>query len=160
MDGGEIGLDAMLPLFLLLDVSEVAVACDALAVGRHIEKIVGFVTRWELDGIERKRLEIFFWNKPRFMGAIEAAGEEKGLFVGPLELLANPPRHGPIASKLLIRDIQRGPVGLDVLPVAGTRQVHWPFFGIERAGEGIVLRFGGEVIIPRWRVDDIVKHLA
>jgi hypothetical protein len=125
----EIGLDALLPLLVLLNVRKVAIPRESLACGRQIIDIIRFVTGRKLDAFERKRLEILLRHKPRLMRPVDATGEEERLVLRTLELLANPLRHRPIAAKLLIRDIQRGPVSLDVLPVTATRQVHRPFLG-------------------------------
>ncbi len=118
VDGGEVGLDALFPLAVLLDVREVAVAGDALAFGGHVVEVVFLVSRRELDGFERKGFEILLRDKPRLVWAVDAAGEKEGFFVGALELLADPLRHQPVAAVFLIRDIERGPVGFTVLPRA------------------------------------------
>ena len=90
------------------------------------------------------------------MRTVEAAGEEKGFVVSSSQLLANPIRHQPVAAELLVRHVQRGPVRLDVLPLADTRKVHGSILRIKGAGEGIVFCFVGEVVVPAIWIDEVV----
>ena len=94
------------------------------------------------------------------MRPVDAAREEERVVVRALELLADPFRQEPVATELLVRHVERGPVGFVILPFASARQIHGALGRIERARERIVLRFVREVIIPRLRVDHVVEHLA
>lgn len=160
MDGGEVGLDGFFPLPLRLDVLEVAVARDASALGGQVIDIVRLVAGRQLDALEREGLKVLLRHEPGLVGSVNAAGEEEGLLMLAQELLTNPLRHGPVAAILLIADRERGPVGLDILPVAGTRQADRPVPRREGAWQGSVSRLVGEVLVPARRIDDIVQHLA
>mgnify|MGYP003305866958 CR=1 FL=1 len=75
---------------MLADVDEVTIRTAAFAFGRQVVEIIDLVTGRQLDGVQRKRLEIFLGHKPRLVRAIDAAGKEEGavMFFG--ELLADP----------------------------------------------------------------------
>ena len=160
VDRGEVGLDGLLPLALLLDVLEVAIAADLLPGGRHVIEIIRFEAGAGLDGLQRERLEVFLWHKPGLMRSVDAASEEEGLFVFASELLADPLGHTVVAAELLIRHIKGGPVSFHILPGAADRQIHRALRGIEGLRQRIVFRLGGEVVVPRGRVDHVVQQLA
>ena len=155
MDRGEIRLNALLPLAVLLDVREVAVAGNFLAHGRHIVEVAFLHTGRELDGFERERLEVLLRHEPRLVRTVDAAGQEERLVVLAGELFADPLCHEPVAAELLIGDIEGGPVGFRVLPWALTREIQRALRRVESAREWIVVRFRGEVIVPALRVDDV-----
>ena len=160
MDRGEIRLNALLPLAVVLDVREVAVAGNFLAHGRHIVEVAFLHTGRELDGFERERLEVLLRHEPRLVRTVDAAGQEERLVVLAGELFADPLCYEPVAAELLIGDIEGGPVGFRVLPWALTREIQRALRRVESARERIVVRFRREVIVPALRVDDVVQQLA
>ena len=81
MDRGKVALDSLLPLILFADMSEVSIWSSSLSGRWEIVKVVFFVAGRKLDVLQRKRLIIFGGNEPRFMRAVDTAGEKEGLFV-------------------------------------------------------------------------------
>ena len=160
MDGGEVGLDALFPLAVFLDVGKVAVAGELLACGGDVIKIPGLVAGAGLDRFEWKGFEVSFGHEPRFVRTVDAAGKEEGLVVGALELLADPLGDEPVAAEGFIGDIEGRPVGFGILPRAGDRQADRTFCGMERGRKGIVFFFRGIVVVPTDGIDDVVQHLA
>ena len=159
MNGGEIGLDAPLPLPLFLNVLEVTIARDLHSRRWQIVHVTGLETRSGLDRLQRKRFEILLRHKPWLMGSIQSTGQEEGLVALELKLLADPLRHQPVTTELFITHIERRPVGFIILPLACARQIHGPLRRIKRAWKWVVLGFGREVIIPRLWIDDVMEHL-
>ena len=159
VNGGEVTLHGRFPLLVLTDVGEVPVGPAAFAFGRQVVEVVGLVAGRQLDGVQRKRLEIFLRHEPGLVRAIDAAGEEEGavMFFG--ELLADPLGDEMVAAIFLVCGIKRRPVSFDVLPRL-TRNAHGPLLGIERAREGIFGFLFREIFVPRLGVDEVVQHLA
>ena len=78
VNGGEVTLHGRFPLLVLTDVGEVPVGPAAFAFGRQVVEVVGLVAGRQLDGVQRKRLEIFLRHEPGLVRAIDAAGKEEG----------------------------------------------------------------------------------
>ena len=159
VNGGEVTLHGRFPLLVLTDVGEVPVGPAAFAFGRQVVEVVGLVAGRQLDGVQRKRLEIFLRHEPGLVRAIDAAGKEEGavMFFG--ELLADPLGDEMVAAIFLVCGIKRRPVSFDVLPRL-TRNAHGPLLGVERAWEGIFGFLFREIFVPRLGVDEVVQHLA
>ena len=155
VNGGEVTLHGRFPLLVLTDVGEVPVGPAAFAFGRQVVEVVGLVAGRQLDGVQRKRLEIFLRHEPGLVRAIDAAGKEEGavMFFG--ELLADPLGDEMVAAVFLVGGVQRRPVSFDVLPRL-TRNAHGPLLGVERAREGIFGFLFREIFVPRLGVDEVV----
>ena len=85
---------------MFLDVIEVAIGPSPLPGGGKILEIVLQVPGGKLDALEGKGLEIFLWNKPGFVGAINAAREKERLVMISLQLPRYPVRDEAVARKL------------------------------------------------------------
>ena len=155
VNGGEVTLHGGFPLLVFADVGEVTIGPAAFAFGRQVVEVVGLVAGRQLDGVQRKRLEIFLGHEPRLVRAVDAAGEEERAVVLFGELLADPLGDEKVAAIFFVGGVQRRPVGLDVLPRL-TRNAHGPLLGIERAWEGIFGFLFREILVPRLGVDEVV----
>ena len=160
MDGGKVALNGLLPLTFITNVSEVAVRTGLFTGGGKVVEIVFAVAGRELDFFEREGFEVFFWNEPRLVRSVESAGEKEGGFLFDGELLGNPFRDFGITAKFFISGIERAPVGFDVLPRATAGEGKGAFFWVKGEGKGVFRFLFREVFVPRFCVDEVVKHFS
>ncbi len=93
------------------------------------------------------------------MGSIDTACQKERFVVLFPELFADPFRDEPIAAELLVRRIERSPVGFDILPRATARQTDRPLFRIQSTRKRIFRLFCRVIFIPRLCIDEVVQDL-
>ena len=94
------------------------------------------------------------------MRSIDAASQEERPLALADELLADPPGDEPVAAIRFIVHVQRGPIGLAILPRAAARQANRTWLRIVCRRERIVLFLRRIVVVPgRW-IDHVVEQLS
>ena len=77
IDRGQISLYRLLPLFLGADMGKVTIRPPSFALVGQILKIILPITKWQLDILNGKSIEVFLGDKPGFVWAINSAGEKE-----------------------------------------------------------------------------------
>ena len=107
--------------------------------------------------VDRERLKILGGDKPWFVGTVDATGQEERFVMFHGKLLANPLGDQPVATKLLVGGIQRGPVRFHVLP-GFTGEADRPLFRVEGPRERVLGLFFWEILVPGTGVNKVVQH--
>jgi len=117
-DAGELILDTLPPLPMLLDVCQVAIPAPSLTGGWEVVEVSLFQPRGHLHLVEREQVEVLLRHVPRLMRTVDATCEEKRLLVLGSQLLVDPAGDEIIAAELFVAHIERRPIRLAVLPLS------------------------------------------
>ena len=114
-------MHSLAPLLVFADMGEVAVGPRLLSGLGQVIEVVLLVAGGKLHFIKRKHVEVFFRDEPRFVRAVDAAGEEEWFLVLLHQLVGNVVRDFGVTTELVIGDVEGVPVGFHILPWAAAR---------------------------------------